>query len=122
MASPFSIRRRLDRLGIALSSLCAVHCVLGLLLVTLLGLGGESLLDPAFHRAGLALAIAIGAATLGYGALHHGRRGPLALGAAGLALMAAGLLARHGLGEALLTISGVALVAAAHIRNLRHVA
>ena len=44
------------------------------MLVTLLGLGGEALLDPSIHRAGLALAVAIGAVTLGYGALHHGRQ------------------------------------------------
>ena len=40
------------------------------------------------------------------------------LAAAGLSLMTAGLIVRHGLPEFMLTIAGVALVAAAHICNL----
>jgi hypothetical protein len=59
------IRHRLDRMGILLSGLCAVHCLLGLLLVTMLGLGGELLLAPAIHQIGLALAILVGLFTLG---------------------------------------------------------
>lgn len=114
-----SIRDRLDGFGVLLSSLCAVHCVLGLILVTVLGLGGGVLLSPAIHEIGLALAIAVGALTLGLSALRHGRTGPLMLGACGLALMAAALLVGHGPREAILTIAGVSLVATAHIRNLR---
>ena len=38
------IRNRLDRFGVLLSGLCALHCVAGLLLVAGLGLGGELLL------------------------------------------------------------------------------
>ena len=120
-----SIRFRLDRLGIVLSGLCAVHCLLGIALISLLGLGGlagEALLSPAIHRAGLALAVFVGAVTLGLGVLRHGSLAPLAIGGGGIALMAGGLVAPHGLQEAVLTIAGVALVAAAHIRNLRHAA
>lgn len=120
--APLPIRRRLDRIGVALSSLCAVHCLLGLVLVSMLGLGGEILLDPSIHRIGLAVAVAIGAVTLSLGAWHHRRKGPLLLGSGGLVLMAGGLMVQHGLAEALLTVPGVALVAAAHILNLRHAA
>lgn len=115
-----SIRDRLDRAGILLSGLCAVHCVLGIVLVSVLGLGGEIVLSPAIHEVGLALAILVGLVTLGLGVLRHGRRGPLAVGICGLALMAAALAVGHGISEALLTICGVALVAIAHIGNLRH--
>jgi len=115
-----SIRNRLDRAGILLSGLCAVHCLLGIVLVSVLGLGGELLLAPAIHEVGLALAILVGLVTLGLGVLRHGRLGPLAVGAWGIALMAAGLASGHGYSEALLTIAGVALVATAHIRNLCH--
>ena len=115
-----SIRDRLDRAGILLSGLCAVHCVLGIVLVSVLGLGGEIVLSPAIHEVGLALAILVGLVTLGLGVLRHGRRGPLAVGIRGLALMAAALAVGHGISEALLTICGVALVAIAHIGNLRH--
>ena len=117
-----SIRSRLDRVGILLSGLCAVHCLLGLVLVAVLGLGGEALLSPSIHRTGLAVAVLVGIVTLGLGAMRHGRMGPLAIGACGIALMAAGLTVPHGLPEAALTIAGVALVALGHMRNLRHAA
>lgn len=115
-----AIRDRLDGLGMLLSGLCAVHCLLGLLLVTVLGLGGGVLLAPEIHETGLALAVGIGVLTLGLGALRHGKTGPLMIGAAGIALMASALAVGHGPAEAVLTIAGVALVAYAHIRNLRH--
>ena len=117
-----SIRDRLDGVGIMLSGLCAVHCLLGIVLVSVLGLGGEALLSPSIHRTGLALAVGVGILTLGLGALRHRQLAPLAIGGCGIALMTAGLLVQHGPFEALLTIAGVALVATAHIRNLRHAA
>jgi MerC mercury resistance protein len=88
-------------------------------LVSVLGLGGEAFLSPAIHRYGLALAVLVGAVTLGLGVLRHGKIAPMIIGGFGLALMAAGLAVSHGLSEAILTVAGVALVAAAHIRNLR---
>ncbi len=114
-----SIRDRLDRVGVLLSGLCVVHCLAGLVLVSVLGLGGELLLSPAIHRVGLALAVGIGALTLGLGALRHGQRMPLLIGSAGIALMACALIVGHGVAEAAFTVAGVALVATAHIRNLR---
>ena len=114
-----SIRSRLDRVGVLLSGLCALHCVAGLVLVSVLGLGGGVLLSPSIHRVGLALAIGVGALTIGLGVRRHGRMAPLLLGAAGLTLMGAGLFAPHGAIEAALTIAGVALVAGAHVLNLR---
>ena len=50
------IRGRMDRFGLMLSGLCAVHCVLGIVIVAGLGLGGGLLLDPIIHRIGLLLA------------------------------------------------------------------
>ena len=115
-----SIRDRLDRVGVLLSGLCAVHCVIGILIVSVLGLGGELLLSPVIHEVGLAIAILIGVLTLGLGAARHGQLGPLLAGGVGVALMGAALAAGHGLGEAVLTIAGVAILAAAHLRNLHH--
>lgn len=114
------IRDRLDRMGVILSALCMVHCVSGVVLVAMLGMGGGVLLDPRIHEYGLAAALVIGALGLGGGIMRHGRRGPLLLGGSGLALMACGLVAPHGLAEAALTIAGVCLLASAHIGNLRH--
>lgn len=113
-----SIRDRLDGAGILLSGLCAVHCVLGAVLVGVLGLGGGALLSPSIHRVGLALALVVGLVSLGFGVMRHGRAGPLVMGGCGLGLMAIALVAGHGLPEAVLTIVGVSLVAFAHIRNL----
>ena len=118
-AALLSIRSRLDSAGIALSGLCAVHCVLSLVLVGGLGLGSEALLAPAIHEIGLGLAIFVGVVPLGIGAIRHGQPGPLMIGACGIALMAVALAVNHGPREAVLTIIGVALVATAHIRNLR---
>lgn len=121
MAQAFKLLRdRFDRVGIVISGLCAVHCLATLLLVAVLGLGGGVLLDPAIHRIGLALAILVGGIGLGLGIARHGRREPLLLGLAGLSLMSIALLTGHGPAEAALTISGVALVAWAHWRNVRH--
>lgn len=114
-----AIRDRLDGLGVFLSGLCAVHCVAGLILVPLLGLGGGVLLSPRIHEVGLALAIAVGVVTLGLSALRHGRLGPALLGALGLVLMGLALGVGHGAREAVLTIAGVSLVAFAHWQNLR---
>jgi len=117
-----SIRDRMDRAGVMLSGLCAVHCVLSIVLVSFLGLGGGLLLAPSIHRVGLALAIGIGVMALGVGVTRHGRTAPLVVGVIGLTLMASGLIVSHGLAEAMLTIPGVLLVALAHIGNLRHAA
>lgn len=112
-------RGRFDRLGVIISGLCMVHCVAGLFLIGVLGLGGGVLLNPAIHRFGLVAAFTVGLFTIGAGALRHGHRLPLALGTTGLALMVAAIASDHGTGEALLTICGVVLVASAHIVNLR---
>lgn len=114
-----AIRDRLDRAGIILSGLCVIHCLAGVILVGLLGLGGEALLSPAIHRVGLVLALIVGLFSLGVGVLRHGRMGPLVIGGIGLALMASAIAVGHGLPEAVLTVMGVSLVALAHIRNLR---
>ena len=115
-----TIRPYLDRLGLALSSLCAVHCVGTLVLVSLLGLSGGALLSPVIHETGLALAIAVAVLTLGVGAVAHGRTAPLKVGIPGIVLMACALMVPHGWRESVLTIAGVALVATAHWQNLRH--
>lgn len=114
------IRGRLDRVGVILSGLCALHCLAGLLLVAGLGLGGGVLLAPEIHRVGLALAIAVGSITLVLGVVRHGDPVPLQVGAAGIGLMAVALFVGHGSAEGVLTIMGVALLAWAHLRNLRH--
>ena len=113
------IRGRLDRIGLALSCLCAVHCVLGIVIVAGLGLGGAFLLDPAIHRVGLLLATVIAAVAIGLGALKHRRAAPFVVAMTGLTFMGGGLAVEHGVEEAMLTIIGVTLVALGHLLNIR---
>ena len=114
-----TIRGRLDRAGVLLSSLCAVHCVLGIVIVAGLGLGGGILLDPAIHRIGLLLATLIAGVAIGIGAIQHRRAAPFVVAMMGLTFMGGGLAVEHGVEEAVLTIIGVTLVAAGHLLNLR---
>jgi hypothetical protein len=114
-----TIRGRLDRAGMLLSSLCAVHCVLGLVIVAGLGLGGGALLHPDIHRYGLLLATVIAGVAIGTGAIQHRRAAPFVVAMTGLTFMGGGLAVDHGIEEAVLTVIGVTLVAAGHVLNLR---
>ena len=115
------IRRRLDRAGILLSGACAIHCLLSIVLVSGLVLGGELCLSPDIHRAGLLIATLIAGVAIGWGALRHRVAAPFVVAMTGLTFMGAALAVPHGVKEAVLTIIGVALVSLGHILNLRHV-
>jgi len=114
-----TIRGRLDRAGLFLSCLCAVHCVLGIVIVAGLGLGGGLLLDPILHRVGLLLATLIAGVAIGIGAIQHRRAAPFVVAMTGLTFMGGALGVDHGVEEAVLTVIGVTLVAAGHVLNLR---
>ncbi len=118
-SSPSLIRGRLDRAGLLLSGLCALHCVLGVIIVAGLGLGGGIFLDPAIHRVGLVLATLIAAVAIGVGAVRHRRALPFVVAMTGLSFMGGALAVGHGVEEAVLTVIGVTLVAAGHLLNLR---
>jgi hypothetical protein len=113
------LRRRLDQIGIALAGLCALHCLLTLVVISALGLGGHFLLDENIHRVGLLLALIVAAVAIGWGMLRHRRMLPFAVAALGLVLMAAALFVPHGTNELLLTLVGVAVVSVGHMLNLR---
>jgi len=120
MAQAFPwIRGRLDRFGMFLSCLCAVHCVLGIVIVAGLGLGGGLLFAPAFHRVGLVLATVIAGVAIGMGAIQHRRAAPFVVAMTGLSFMGGALAVEHGVEEAVLTIIGVTLVSLGHLLNLR---
>ena len=114
------IRNRLDRVGLTLSVLCAVHCVGTLVLVAGLGIGGSVLLDPAIHRVGLVLAMLVVGVAIGAGALRHRRPAPFVIAMMGLTFMGGAMAAPRESEEAILTIIGVSLVACAHVLNVRH--
>lgn len=78
------------------------------------------LLGHGFHVIGLALAAPVAIWALLRGWRAHGRVEALALGGAGLGLMTLGLSLGHGDGrEFALTALGAALLAAAHLFNMR---
>tara|TARA_B100000678_G_scaffold250825_1_gene225850 strand:+ start:417 stop:824 length:408 start_codon:yes stop_codon:yes gene_type:complete len=115
-----SNRIRLDAVGIFLSALCAVHCLLTIVLISSLGLAGSFLLAPELHWWGLAAATIIAGIAIGIGAVRHRRRTPFVVAMCGLTFMGGALAAPHGIEEAVLTIIGVALVSLGHVLNLRH--
>jgi hypothetical protein len=113
------LKGRMDRLGVLLSCLCLVHCVVGLILVAGMGAGASFLLDPAIHKFGLLLATIVAGAAIGLGAFRHRRVAPFVVAMTGLSFMGAALAVGHGYEEAVLTVIGVILVAAGHVLNLR---
>lgn len=115
-----SIRERLDRAGVVLSGLCAVHCVASLVILSGLGIGGSVLLAPIIHEVGLAVACVIAGAAIGWGALKHRRAAPFVIAMTGLTFMGGALASPHGVQEAVLTIIGVTLVSTGHVLNLRY--
>lgn len=109
----------LDRAAIVLSALCLVHCVATTLLIGALVTASTFLESPLIHETGLVLAMLLGVVALGVGVARHGRWLPLAVGAIGLALMGTALTLDHGIGEALVTMAGVSILACGHLLNRR---
>lgn len=108
----------LDRLAIGLSGMCVVHCVLSVVLVAVLS-GTTFLTDPIVHRVGLVGAVLLAAVALRQGYVSHGARRPTVIGLAGLTLMTSALFLPHGWIEVVATVTGVSILAVAHLMNAR---
>lgn len=109
----------LDGAATCASAACLVHCLVLPLAVALLPALAEHF-DPGegFHTLILLFAIPTSALALIPGWRRGGAVGPLATGAAGLALMGLGLAVPHQTFlETAVTVSGSLLVAAAHFAN-----
>ncbi len=114
----------LDRVAIALSGLCVVHCLASAVLLAMLSAAGGLLLNPIFHEVGLTIAIVLGAIALGRGVMEHGYVMPASMGAFGLGIMAGAMTLPHeggGGAETLWTVIGVGLLAFGHDLNRRAV-
>jgi hypothetical protein len=111
----------MDRVAIALSGLCIVHCLASAIFVAMLASAGGLLLDPIIHEVGLVFAICLGMLALGRGIFDHGFMMPSAVGGLGLGVMA-GSLGLHGdsMGT-VFTVVGVAILALGHDLNRRAV-
>ncbi|MEP9361008.1 MerC domain-containing protein [Sphingomonas sp. KR3-1] len=113
-----NIDARLDRIAIAVSGLCLVHCIATTVLLTVLSSAG-GLLNPAIHEIGLTLAIGMGTFALIKGVMSHGYMAPAIVGAFGLGIMAGALSLPHGDFEIFWTLVGVSVVALGHDLNHR---
>ncbi len=111
----------IDRMGIALSGLCVVHCLTSAIALALLASAGGVLVDHRLHAVGLVLAIALGLVALGRGIVQHGFMMPASIGGLGLGVMTGALTLPHDGGEIVYTILGVAILALGHDLNRRAV-
>jgi hypothetical protein len=109
---------RLDRVAMALSGICVVHCIVTAVLLALVSAAGGFLGSPIIHEVGLSLAMVLGAVALGRGLREHGSLVPSLVGAVGLAVMGYALTQHEGHFEPVLTVAGVLVLAVGHRLNL----
>lgn len=111
----------LDGLSIGASLACLVHClVLPLAILLLPTLAAFLALPEAFHLWALAFAVPTSIIAMALGYRRHRRHRPWQLGAAGLALLAAGaLLMPSEMAETALTVAGALLLSFGHVLNWR---
>lgn len=107
-----------DGVAVGLSLACLVHCLLLPLFITLAPwLFPVFLADERFHVAMLLLAVPVSALGIGLGFRVHRDARLIVLAAAGLLLMALGLMQETEWLEQGLTVVGVSFVAGAHLIN-----
>ena len=111
----------MDRMAIALSGLCLVHCLASAIFLAMLSAAGGLLLDPIIHEVGLMFAICLGVLALGRGIIEHGFMMPSAVGGLGLGVMAGSLMIEHGGSSTMYSVIGVLLLATGHDLNRRAV-
>lgn len=110
---------RLDRVAMALSGLCLVHCLGTALFFASIASVGGLLHAHWVHEAGLVLAIVFALAALVRGVFTHGFLLPFGVGCFGLGMMGGALALPHGSDELLATMVGVLIVAFGHDLNQR---
>ncbi len=108
---------RLDRIAMAISGLCLVHCLATAVFLALVSAAGGILGAPIIHEVGLTFAMIMGAIALGRGILEHGYGLPSAIGGLGLGVMAGAMTLPHDGTEALYTVVGVGILALGHRLN-----
>ncbi|HEX6374927.1 MAG TPA: MerC domain-containing protein [Allosphingosinicella sp.] len=121
MLAKAALNGSMDRVAIALSGLCLVHCLATSVVLAVLASAGGLLVAPIIHEIGLSLAILLGIVALGRGVLDHGFMMPSAVGGLGLGVMSGALTMPHSGIETVYTIVGVAILALGHDLNRRAV-
>jgi len=113
---------RLDNAGMTASILCAIHCAIVPLLITVLPLAGLGFLaNPLIEWSMIIFALFIGVYAIGWSYFRtHRRLLPPVLLVAGFLVIIAGHLLVHGWHEALVVPIGGLLIATAHFFNFRY--
>ncbi|HZY36814.1 MAG TPA: MerC domain-containing protein [Mucilaginibacter sp.] len=113
---------KLDNAGMTASILCAVHCAIVPLLITVLPLAGLGFLaNPLIEWSMIIFALVIGTYAIGLSYLRsHHRPLPLVLLAAGFVVIIAGHVLVQGWREAIVVPIGGLLIATAHFFNFRY--
>ncbi|CAB0151796.1 hypothetical protein PSI9734_02161 [Pseudidiomarina piscicola] len=112
-------QRSLDRTGMWVTTLCALHCLLLPVILPMLSLMGLSFIgEELLERVILGTSIALGLVALVMGMRKHFRVYPLLL------LIAGGVIYWHKdslgeVGEPIIILTGAALIVAAHWVNLK---
>lgn len=103
---------------------CAIHCLgTPFLLIMAPALASTTLADEAFHKGLLFFVLPISVLALSKAYLHHRQMSVVLYGTIGLAMLLFAALWGHDLlgesGERIITLSGAAIVALAHLKNVR---
>lgn len=111
----------LDRLGMATSTLCAVHCAATALFMGVLSaVGAGALANPWVEGSFLTASVLLGAVSLGHAASRHRSLQPLGWFGAGLVMLLAGRpLAPSVVAEVAVVAAGALCVVRAHWKNSR---
>lgn len=111
----------LDGVGVGISGLCILHCLLLPLIIALAPVWSSWLALPEdLHVWLLAMALPFSGIVLWRASKRYTRtKASLGLGVAGLALMSAGIFIEREIAEVAVTTAGAILVAIAHLRNWR---
>lgn len=114
------LQERVDKVGIVASTMCAVHCTIGALLIGATGAGrvfADEKLEVAFVA--FAILVAVGALTLGY--RRHRSILPMMVGAAGILPLGGARLIEFGgeSAEVVFSVLGAGFLVGAHWLNLR---
>ena len=120
--TPLRRQRHLDRLAVALSGLCLVHCLaLSLATVAAPALFGLGFDGGWTHVAMLLLVIPLSAVALPRGYREHGRNAVLWFGGTGLTLLVLGATVGHHVygpaADTALTMTGAVILGLAHVMN-----
>ena len=122
---PMSFSRHFDRIAIALSAICILHCLAIPLVVAILPLAALGLGGGHFHGVMLWLVVPVSAVGFALGYRVHRRADVVAIGVGGVALLAVAGIYGHELWpialEAGVSVVASLILAGAHWVNFREV-